>query len=129
MKRVSHETLLSLALAVGLSLSAGAVLASDPHRSTTGTGTVQNEDGSTYTQRGGMTGHTTGRNEHSGSGTGAVREPEHAEPLSDDSRGPHQLGSQSSPEASNREPEPSEARQDKSANECQKTAAKVRRLD
>jgi hypothetical protein len=108
MKRVSHKSLLTLALTACLSLGAGAALASDPHRSTTGTGTVQSEDGSTFTQRGGTTGPTTGRNEHSGSGTGAVREPEHAEPLSNDSRGPHQLGSQSSPEASQRAPEPSE---------------------
>lgn len=110
MKRISHTSSAIVILAVGLGLGAGAALASDPHRSTTGTGTVQREDGSTYTQRGGTTGPTTGRNEHSGSGTGAVREPEHAEPLSDDSRGPHQLGSQSSPEASQREPEPSETR-------------------
>jgi hypothetical protein len=110
MKWVSHKI---VTLAAGLSLGAGAAWAADPHQSTTGTGTVQREDGSTYTQRGGATGPTTGRNEHSGSGTGIVREPEHPEPLSDNSRGPHQLGSQSSPEASQREPAPSESRKGK----------------
>ncbi|HET6675086.1 MAG TPA: hypothetical protein VFG71_07090 [Nitrospiraceae bacterium] len=42
----------------------------EPNQST-GTGTIQGEDGSMATKRGGNTGPTTGRNEHSGAGTGA----------------------------------------------------------
>jgi hypothetical protein len=95
------------ALLAGLSLVAvvgvtGAALGYDPQQST-GTGTVQGEDASITTKRGGNTGETTGRNEHSGSGTGAVRDPKFSEPIADDSKGSHQLGSRSSQEASQRE--------------------------
>lgn len=71
----------------------------DPTQST-GTGTTQEKDGSMTTQRGGNTGPTTGRNEHSGSATGAVRDPKQSEPKKDRDQGSHQLGSDSSQEAS-----------------------------
>ncbi|MGE0274364.1 MAG: hypothetical protein AB7G68_07440 [Nitrospiraceae bacterium] len=74
----------------------------DPAQST-GTGTVQGEDASMSTTRGGNTGPTTGRNEHSGSGTGAVRDTSRAEPEQDRSKGSSQLGSDSSHEASQQE--------------------------
>jgi hypothetical protein len=74
----------------------------DPTQST-GTGTVQGEDASMSTKRGGNTGPTTGRNEHSGSGTGAVRDTSRSEPEQDRSKGPSQLGSDSSHEASQQE--------------------------
>ena len=51
------------------------------------------------TQRGGNAGPNTGRNEHSGSATGAVRDPKQSEPEADKDRGSHQLGSDSSHEA------------------------------
>jgi hypothetical protein len=74
----------------------------DPTQST-GTGTVQGEDASMSTKRGGNTGPTTGRNEHSGSGTGAVRDTSRSEPEQDRSNGSSQLGSDSSHEASQQE--------------------------
>ena len=74
----------------------------DPTQST-GTGTVQEEDASMSTKRGGNTGPTTGRNEHSGSGTGAVRDASRSEPEQDRSKGPSQMGSDSSREASQQE--------------------------
>jgi hypothetical protein len=40
----------------------------------TGPGVTQGEDGSMSTKQGGNTGPTTGRNEHSGSATGKVRD-------------------------------------------------------
>ncbi|MGZ9157918.1 MAG: hypothetical protein ACXW36_03520 [Nitrospira sp.] len=51
------------------------------------------------TKRGGNTSPNTGRNEHSGSATGAVRDPKSSEPEADKDKGSHQLGSQSSHEA------------------------------
>ncbi len=74
----------------------------DPTQST-GTGTTQGKDGSMTTQQGGSTGPTTGRNEHSGSATGAVRDPKHSEPDKDKDRGSHQLGSDSSHEVNKNE--------------------------
>ncbi len=75
---------------IRLSFTAGALLtmalatiapasAYDPKQST-GPGTVQGKDGSITTPRGGNTGEHTGRNDQSGSGTGAVRDPHQAEP-------------------------------------------------
>ena len=90
-------TIVTLAYA-GLSPSFGY----DPTQST-GTGTVQGKDGSMTTQQGGSTGPTTGRNEHSGSATGAVRDPKYSEPEKDKDRGSHQLGSDSSHEANKNE--------------------------
>jgi hypothetical protein len=69
----------------------------------TGTGVIQGEDGSMSTKRGGNTGPTTGRNEHSGSGTGAVRDPSKSEPPHEEDRGSSQMGSDSSHEASQSE--------------------------
>ena len=74
----------------------------DPTQST-GTGTVQGKDGSMTTQQGGFTGPTTGRNEHSGSATGGVRDPKHSEPEKHKDRASHQLGSASSHEANKNE--------------------------
>lgn len=76
----------------------GTAWSEDPTKST-GTGVVQGEDGSMSTQQGGTTGPTTGRNEHSGSATGVVRDPSKAEPPHDKSRGSSQMGSDSSHEA------------------------------
>jgi hypothetical protein len=78
--------------------TAGTVWSEDPTKST-GTGVVQAEDGSMSTKQGGNTGPTTGRNEHSGSATGAVRDPSKAEPSHDKNRGSNQMGSDSSHEA------------------------------
>lgn len=86
--------LFALSLAI-----AGPVWSSDSTKST-GTGVIQGEDGSMSTKQGGNTGPTTGRNEHSGSATGAVRDPSKAEPPHDKSRGSSQMGSDSSHEAS-----------------------------
>lgn len=69
-------TFLTLALATIAPASAY-----DPKQST-GTGTVQGKDGSITTPRGGNTGEHTGRNDQSGSGTGAVRDPHQSEPAS-----------------------------------------------
>lgn len=88
-----------VALAFG---STAPAFSNDPTQST-GTGTIQGEDGSMATKRGGNTGPTTGRNEHSGSGTGAVRDPAKSEPTHDSNRGSSQLGSDSSHEASQQE--------------------------
>lgn len=59
----------------------------------TGPGVTQAEDGSMATKQGGNTGTTTGRNEHSGSATGKVREPSKAEPPRDQHRDKSQKGS------------------------------------
>jgi hypothetical protein len=58
----------------------------------TGAGFIQGEDASMSTKRGGNTGPTTGRNERSGSATGAVRDPSEAEPPRDEHRGSSQNG-------------------------------------
>ena len=79
-------------------LSATVSLAYEPTQSG-GTGTHQGEDASMSTKRGGNTGPHTGRNEHSGSATGAVRDPKQSEPAADKDKGSHQMGSQSSHEA------------------------------
>ena len=73
-------------------------LSYEPTQST-GTGTHQGEDSSMSTKRGGNTSANTGRNEHSGSATGAVRDPKNSEPEADKNKGSHKLGSQSSHEA------------------------------
>jgi hypothetical protein len=83
-------------VAFGLALP-GWSLAYEPNQST-GTGTHQGEDASISTKRGGNTSPNTGRNEHSGSATGAVRDPKNPEPEADRHKGSHQLGSQSSHE-------------------------------
>ena len=75
----------------------------DSSTQSTGTGVIQGEDGSMSTKRGGNTGPTTGRNEHSGSATGAVRDPSKAEPPRDENRGSSQMGSDSSHETSQSE--------------------------
>ncbi len=102
-KHTAARTVLGIATIVtfayaGLSPSFGY----DPTQST-GTGTVQGKDGSMTTQQGGSTGPTTGRNEHTGSATGAVRDPKYSEPEKDKDRGSHQLGSDSSHEANKNE--------------------------
>lgn len=74
----------------------------DPTQST-GTGTVQGKDGSMTTQRGGNTGPNTGRNEDSGSATGAVRNPNQPEPDQEKNRDSSQRGSDSRPDASHDE--------------------------
>jgi hypothetical protein len=94
-------------LLAGLSLLAvfgvtGAAQGYDPQQST-GTGTVQGEDASITTKRGGNTGETTGRNEHSGSATGTARDRTQSEPKADPKGGSSQLGSDSSHESSQRE--------------------------
>jgi hypothetical protein len=89
-------------LTLGL-VVAGPVWSLDPPNKSTGTGITQGEDGSMSTQRGGNTGPTTGRNEDSGSATGAVRDPSQSEPSHDDKRGSSQMGSDSSHEASQTE--------------------------
>ena len=81
---------------------AGPAMSYDPTQST-GTGTVQGEDGSMSTKRGGNTGPTTGRNEDSGSATGEKRDPSQAEPAHDKNRGSSQMGSDSSRETSQSE--------------------------
>ena len=78
--------------------SATTSLSYEPTQST-GTGTQQGEDASMSTKRGGNTSPNTGRNEHSGSATGVVRDPKNSEPEADKNKGSHQLGSQSSHEA------------------------------
>ncbi len=83
--------------ALGLAI-AGPAWSLDPTQST-GPGVHQGEDGSMSTKQGGNTGPTTGRNEHSGSATGAVRDPSKAEPPHDKNRGSGQMGSDSSHEA------------------------------
>jgi hypothetical protein len=88
-------------LALGLA-TAGPVWSVESTQST-GTGVIQGEDGSMSTKRGGNTGPTTGRNEHSGSATGAVRDPSKAEPPHDEERGSSQRESDSSHEASQTE--------------------------
>jgi hypothetical protein len=98
----------ALVMALGLGTVAPAS-GYDPTQST-GTGTVQEEDGSMSTKRGGNTGQTTGRNEHSGSGTGATRNPAHSEPDQDRSQGSAQMGSDSSHEASQQERSGDESR-------------------
>jgi hypothetical protein len=90
-------------LALGLG-AATASLSYEPTQST-GTGTHQGEDASMSTKRGGNTGPGTGRNEHSGSATGASRDPKQAEPDADKKKGSHQLGSQSSHEGNTGENE------------------------
>lgn len=87
-----------------LGLAVGPVWSLDSTQST-GTGVIQGEDGSMATKRGGNTGPTTGRNEHSGSATGAVRDPSQAEPPHDKDRGSSQMGSDSSHETSQKETE------------------------
>lgn len=84
------------AVALGLG-SATASLSYEPTQST-GTGTQQGEDSSMSTKRGGNTSPNTGRNEHSGSATGAVRDPKNSEPDADKNKGSNQMGSQSSHE-------------------------------
>ncbi|MGZ8382643.1 MAG: hypothetical protein ACXWWE_01380 [Nitrospira sp.] len=99
--RERTATRMMLGIATIATLGYGWVLPSfsyDPTQST-GTGTVQGKDGSMTTQRGGNTGPTTGRNEHSGSATGAVRDPKQSEPEKDKDRTSHQLGSDSGHEA------------------------------
>jgi hypothetical protein len=64
-----------------------------------GTGVAQGEDGSMSTKQGGNTGPMTGRNEHSGSATGAVRDPSKSEPPHGKHGGSSQLGSGSSQES------------------------------
>jgi hypothetical protein len=88
--------------AAGLA-TAAPVWSTDPPAQSTGPGVTQGEDSSMATKRGGNTGPTTGRNEHSGSATGAVRDPSKAEPQHDSDRGSQQLGSDSSHEASQQE--------------------------
>lgn len=79
-----------------------------------GPGVHQGEDGTMSTRQGGNTGPTTGRNEHSGSATGAVRDLSQAEPPHDKNRGSHQLGSRSSQEASqSKERNPSDSHKEK----------------
>lgn len=98
--------------ALGLAM-AEPVWSADSTQST-GPGVHQREDGSMSTRQGGNSGPTTGRNEHSGSATGAVRDPSKAEPLHDENRGSHQLGSRSSQEASQaKEQKPSDGRTQK----------------
>jgi hypothetical protein len=87
--------------ALGLA-AAGPAWSLDSTQST-GPGVIQGEDGSMSTKRGGNTGPTTGRNEDSGSATGAVRDPSKAEPPHDKHRGSSQMGSDSSHEASQHE--------------------------
>jgi hypothetical protein len=89
-------------LTLGL-VGVGPVWSLDPPNKSTGTGVIQGEDGSMSTKRGGNTGPSTGRNEHSGSATGTVRNPSKSEPPHDDKRGSSQLGSDSSHEASQTE--------------------------
>ena len=100
MTQQTHRERVSLAVigmvALGLG-SASASLGYEPTQST-GTGTHQGEDASMSTKRGGNTSPNTGRNEHSGSATGAVRDPKNSEPEADRHKGSHQLGSQSSHE-------------------------------
>ena len=100
-ERSSATLIGALVMALGLGTVAP-VSGYEPTQST-GTGTVQGEDGSMSTKRGGNTGPTTGRNEHSGSGTGAARNPSHSEPDQDKSQGSAQMGSDSSHEASQHE--------------------------
>jgi hypothetical protein len=83
--------------ALGLA-TAGPVWSLEPTQST-GPGVHQGEDGSMSTKQGGNTGPTTGRNEDSGSATGAVRDPTKAEPPHDKNLGSKQPGSDSSHEA------------------------------
>jgi hypothetical protein len=91
---------LSVALAALVSLGLGGATASMGYEPTqsTGTGTQQGEDASISTKRGGNTSPQTGRNEHSGSATGAVRDPKNPEPEADKNKGSHMLGSHSSHE-------------------------------
>lgn len=91
---------LSLAVVSMVALGLGTATASFSYEPTqsTGTGTHQGEDTSMTTKRGGNTSPNTGRNEHSGSATGAVRDPKNSEPEADKNKGSHQLGSQSSHE-------------------------------
>lgn len=85
----------------GLSLvTAGPVWSVDSTQSqSTGPGVIQEEDGSMSTRQGGNTGPSTGRNEDSGSATGAVRDPSKAEPPRDKNRGSSHMSSDSSHEA------------------------------
>jgi hypothetical protein len=99
--RIGIRMMYGAAFALGLA-TAGPVWSVDSTQST-GTGVTQGEDGSMSTKRGGNTGPTTGRNEHSGSATGAVREPSKAEPPHDKNRGSSQMGSDSSHESSQTE--------------------------
>lgn len=89
---------LILGMASMLALGLGPATASWSYEPTqsTGTGTHQGEDASMSTKRGGNTGPGTGRNEHSGSATGAERDPKQPEPDADKKEGSHQMGSQSS---------------------------------
>lgn len=70
-----------------------------PQSQSTGPGVMQGEDGSMSTKQGGNTGPTTGRNEHSGSATGTVRDPSKAEPPHGKTRSSSQMGSGSSRES------------------------------
>lgn len=79
----------------GLVAMAGPVWSADSPKQSTGTGVTQGEDGSMSTKQGGNTGPTTGRNDQSGSGTGAVRDPSQAEPPRDKNRGSSQMDSSS----------------------------------
>ncbi|HEX2055069.1 MAG TPA: hypothetical protein VHF07_01170, partial [Nitrospiraceae bacterium] len=83
--------------------TAAPVWGTEPPAQSTGPGVTQEEDASMATKRGGNTGRTTGRNEHSGSATGAARNPSKAEPESDKNRGSSQMGSDSSHEATQHE--------------------------
>lgn len=78
-----------------------------------GTGVMQGEDGSMSTKQGGNTGPTTGRNEHSGSATGTVRDPSKAEPSQDKNRRSSQLGAGSSKGASQEKGSKQSGAQDK----------------
>lgn len=60
--------------------TAGLAWSMDPRQQSTGPGVIQGEDGSMSTKQGGNTGPTAGPNQHSGSATGAVRDPSQAEP-------------------------------------------------
>ena len=83
-----------------LGLATAGPVWSEESSTSTGTGVVQGEDGSMSTKQGGNTGPTTGRNEHSGSATGVVRDPSRAEPPHSKNRGSSQMGSDSSHETS-----------------------------
>jgi hypothetical protein len=88
-------------LALGLA-TAGPAWSLEPTQST-GPGVHQGDDGSMSTKQGGNTGPTTGRNEDSGSATGAVRDPSKAEPPHDKNLGSRPMGSDSNQGASQAE--------------------------